>query len=103
MQPQAETGGYGEIRFSDRNAKPITDRRGAQGEEQVEYGQIKFAERPQQKNRRLGPDGAPQESEQVEYGQIKFAERPQQKTRPMGHDGAPQRSEEVEYGQIKFK
>lgn len=103
VQPKAKMGGYGQIKFPDQNDEPAPGHSGAQGAEQVEYGQIKFAERPLQKNRRMAPDGAPQESEQVEYGQIKFAERPQQKNRQMGHDVAPQGSEQVEYGEIRFK
>eukprot|EP00066_Takifugu_rubripes_P019700 XP_011608966.1 PREDICTED: T-cell surface antigen CD2-like isoform X2 [Takifugu rubripes] len=76
VQPQAEMGGYGQITFSAQTDKPPAGRGAVQRGQEVEYGEIKFAERPQQKNRLMGPSGSPQGSPQVEYGEIKFIERP---------------------------
>lgn len=103
VQPKAKMGAYGQIGFPDQNDQLTAGCSRAQGAEQVEYGQINFAERPQQKNRQKGPNEDPQESEQVEYGQIRFVERPQQKRKQMGQDGGPKGGAQVEYGQIKFK
>ncbi|TWW54957.1 hypothetical protein D4764_09G0000060 [Takifugu flavidus] len=76
VQPQAEMGGYGQITFSAQTDKPPVGRGAVQRGQEVEYGEIKFAERPQQKNRLMGPSGSPQGAPQVEYGEIKFIERP---------------------------
>lgn len=72
VQTKAKMEGYGQIGFPDKNDQPIAGRSGAQGAEQVEYGQIKFAERPEQKKKQIGHHGGPEGLEQVEYGQIKF-------------------------------
>lgn len=103
VQPQAEMGGYGQITFSEHTDKPPSGRGAVQRGQEVEYGEIKFAERPQQKNRLKGPAGSPQGTPQVEYGEIKFVERPQQKNRLMGPAGSPQGATQVEYGEIKLE
>lgn len=76
VPPQAEMGGYGQITFSEQTDKPPAGRGAVQRGQEVEYGEIKFAEQPQQKNRLMGPAGSPQGAPQVEYGEIKFVERP---------------------------
>lgn len=95
-------GGYGQVTFTAQNDRPISGCSAAQREEHVEYGQIKFAKQPKQKNQPGRPDGETQGSEYIEYGEIKFAERPRQKNRRISPDGAPHGVEQVEYGEIKF-
>lgn len=73
---QAEMGGCGQITFPEQADNPLAARSAAQMAPEVEYGQIIFAERPQEKNREMRPNGAPQASQQVEYGEIMFTKRP---------------------------